>query len=211
MKFKLVTYSRRLRIKKHRSDSIEIDTNLRRETYCISMNIDLQPLLKDELITLRPIVESDFDELFLVASDPFIWEQHPSKERYLKQNFTPYFQEAVEWKSGFVVIDNKTGRLIGNTRYYDLNPTTLSVGIGYTFLAKEYWGGVYNRAMKTLLLNHGFQNGIRSVLFHIGIDNKRSQKAVEKLGGERIRSIERDGQPYFEYEITYEKWNFRKI
>lgn len=172
--------------------------------------MDLQPILKDDLITLRPITENDFEELFQVASDPSIWEQHPSRERYLKENFTPYFREAVEWKSGFVVIDNNTGRLIGNTRYYDLDLSSRSIAIGYTFLAKEYWGGTFNRSMKSLLLNHSFQNGIRSVLFHIGVDNKRSQKAVEKLGGERIRSLERDGKPYYEYEITYEKWNFRK-
>lgn len=177
--------------------------------HCLGMNIDLQPILKDELITLRPVRESDFDELYRAASDPLIWEQHPSRGRFLKENFTPYFREAVEWKSGFVVIDNKTGRLIGNTRYYDLDLSERSVAIGYTFLAKEYWGGLFNKSMKSLLINHCFQNGIESVLFHIGVGNKRSQKALEKLGGERIRSIEREGQPYFEYEITCEKWNFR--
>jgi len=173
------------------------------------MTFDLQTTLNDGLITLRPIHSDDFDELFQIASDPLIWEQHPSRDRYLKENFTPYFQAALDSKSGFVAIDNKTGRLIGKTRYYELNLSAHTVAIGYTFLAKEYWGGVFNRAMKTLLLNHCFQNGIRTVLFHIGVSNIRSQKAVEKLGGERIRSLERDGLPYYEFEITFEKWNIR--
>ncbi|EKO13887.1 hypothetical protein [Leptospira kirschneri] len=49
------------------------------------------------------------------------------------------------------MIDNKSGRLIGNTRYYDLNPSAHSIAIGYTFLGRDYWGGIFNRAMKSLL------------------------------------------------------------
>ncbi|TGK29004.1 N-acetyltransferase [Leptospira gomenensis] len=175
------------------------------------MNIDLQPILKDERITLRPIRESDLEELSSAASDPLIWEQHPVPDRYLKENFTPYFLEAVRSKSGFAVIDNETGRLIGNTRFYDWNPSAKSIAIGYTFLERKYWGGVFNKAMKALLLDHCFRNGIETVLFHIGIDNKRSQKALEKIGGIRIGSVEREGRPYFEFEITREKWNIQTI
>ncbi|MDV6235727.1 GNAT family N-acetyltransferase [Leptospira ellisii] len=174
------------------------------------MNMDVQPVLKDELITLRPIRAIDFEELFSIASDPLIWEQHPVKDRYLKENFTRYFWEAVESKSGFAVIDNATGRLIGNTRYYDLNPSAKSIAIGYTFLGRGYWGGIFNKAMKSLLLNHCFRNEIESVLFHIGTGNKRSQKALEKIGGQRIGSVQRDNLSYFEYEITREKWNIQK-
>ena len=46
------------------------------------MDFDLQPILKGELIELRPLRPQDFDALFSAASDPQIWEQHPESDRY---------------------------------------------------------------------------------------------------------------------------------
>ena len=41
------------------------------------MSFGLQPHLKGELLELRPLAPEDWDDLFAVASDPLIWEQHP--------------------------------------------------------------------------------------------------------------------------------------
>ena len=46
-----------------------------------TMSFDLQPTLKGELLELRPLQGEDFDDLYSVAADPLIWEQHPSKDR----------------------------------------------------------------------------------------------------------------------------------
>jgi len=46
------------------------------------MAFELQPILKGELIELRPLAPEDWDELFAVASDSLIWEQHPEPDRY---------------------------------------------------------------------------------------------------------------------------------
>ncbi|PYP65994.1 MAG: GNAT family N-acetyltransferase, partial [Gemmatimonadetes bacterium] len=46
------------------------------------MPFDLQPVLKGKLLELRPLRAEDFDDLFAVAADPLIWEQHPAKDRY---------------------------------------------------------------------------------------------------------------------------------
>ena len=47
--------------------------------------MNLQPSLESELIILRPLRKSDFKELFEVAKDPLIWEQHPDNDRYKKE------------------------------------------------------------------------------------------------------------------------------
>src|SRR6266566_748875 len=44
------------------------------------MSFGLQPHLKGELLELRPLAPEDWDDLFAVASDPLIWEQHPESE-----------------------------------------------------------------------------------------------------------------------------------
>lgn len=55
---------------------------------------------------------------------------------------------------------------------------------------RAYWGGEYNGEMKRLMLEHAFRF-VKRVVFVIGVENLRSQKAVEKIGGELLRSVER--------------------
>ena len=53
----------------------------------MTVPLDRQPILVEELLDLRPLRANDFDVLFRVASDPLIWEQHPESDRY--QSFAP--------------------------------------------------------------------------------------------------------------------------
>lgn len=53
--------------------------------------------------------------------------------------------------------------------------------IGYTFLARAYWGGVYNRSTKKLMINHALKE-FSETLFHVDSNNTRSLKAMEKIG-----------------------------
>lgn len=145
------------------------------------MAFDLQPHLKSELIELRPLTPNDWDELFAVASDPLIWEQHPERDRYKEDVFRVFFKEALDSGGAFVIIDRKTQRIVGSTRFYGFDPKKSEIEIGWTFLARRYWGGRYNAEMKRLLLNHAFRF-VESVVFFVGEDNVRSQKAMEKVG-----------------------------
>ena len=145
------------------------------------MAFDLQPHLKGELLELRPLATNDWGELFAVASDSLIWEQHPEPDRYREDVFRGFFEEAMQSGGAFVIIDRKSQQIIGSTRFYGYDPEKSEIEIGWTFLARKYWGGRYNAEMKRLLLNHAFKF-VESVVFFVGQDNVRSQKAMEKLG-----------------------------
>ena len=145
------------------------------------MSFDLQPHLKGKLIELRPIAPEDWNDLFAVASDPLIWEQHPESDRYKEDVFKVFFKDALESGGAFVVIDTKNKRIIGSTRFHGYDPEKSEVEIGWTFLARKYWGGRYNREMKQLMLGHAFQF-VENVVFYVGENNIRSQKATEKIG-----------------------------
>ena len=145
------------------------------------MAFDLQPHLKGELIELRPLAPDDWYELFAVASDSVIWEQHPESERHKEDVFRVFFKDALESGGAFVIIDRQTQEIIGSTRFYGYDPEKLEIEIGWTFLARKYWGGPYNAEMKRLLLNHAFKF-VESVVFFVGEENVRSQKAMEKVG-----------------------------
>lgn len=144
------------------------------------MNFNLQPVLKNEWVSLTPLTEADFDALYQVASDPLVWEQHPSRDRYKKEVFTNFFKGALE-SGGAFLIKSAQGEVIGCSRYYDVKNETSEVLIGYTFFGRNYWGGHYNRAAKSLMINHAFQF-VNTIVFHIGAGNIRSQNSIKKLG-----------------------------
>ena len=158
--------------------------------FVVEMTFDLQPHLKGELIELRPLKPNDWDELFAVASDPLIWEQHPEPDRYKEDVFRVFFKEAMESGGAFVIVDRETQHIIGSTRFYGYDPEKSEIEIGWTFLARQYWGGRYNSEMKRLLLNHAFRF-VESVVFFVGEHNVRSQKAMEKIGAIKVGTATR--------------------
>jgi RimJ/RimL family protein N-acetyltransferase len=166
------------------------------------------PHLRDELVELTPLTEHDFDRLYKVASDPLIWEQHPSSDRYQEHVFRDYFNGALASKTAFVIIDRSSGQVIGCTRFYD-HKENESIAIGFTFLAKEYWGGKYNKAVKALMLNYAFDH-VGKVIFHIGANNLRSQIGTTRLGAVKTGEFfteEANGRK-LSFEYTLEKANW---
>ena len=150
------------------------------------MDFDLQPTLKGELIELHALRQQDFDALFSAASDPKIWEQHPESDRYQREVFQRFFDGALESKGAFAIIERKSGRLIGSSRYCNLDLTNREVEVGWTFLEREFWGGTYNRELKRLMLDHAFRF-VDRVLFVVGEQNFRSQKALAKIGASFLK------------------------
>lgn len=144
---------------------------------------DLQPTLRGPLLSIRPLRESDFPALFAVASDPLIWAQHPAQDRYTEPVFRSFFRGGMESGGALIVHECITGRVIGSSRYCLHPQEPDEVEIGFTFLAREFWGGVYNAELKALMLDHAFMH-VGSVIFCVGDKNLRSQRAVQKLGAE---------------------------
>jgi N-acetyltransferase len=103
------------------------------------VSLDWQPALLGELLELRPLPADDFQALFRAAADPLIWEQHPDRDRY---------QETT-------------------SRYHGCDPASSVVEIGWSLLARAYWGGRYNGEMKRLMLEHAF-GSVSQVICIIG-------------------------------------------
>lgn len=165
------------------------------------MQFDLQPILENELIKILPLNPNDFESLYKIASDPLIWEQHPNKDRYKRDVFENFFKGAIESKGAFLVLDSKTNTTIGSSRYYDFDDSEKTIAIGYTFLSRDYWGREYNKALKKIMLEYAFKY-VDNVIFHIGANNIRSQKAINKIGALKI------GEQYIEYYGELPKLNY---
>ncbi len=179
------------------------------------LSSEWQPSLKNTLISLQPLQKEDVETLYKIACDPLIWEQHPNKDRYQRNVFEIFFKGAMESGGAFLVSDTQSGKPIGSSRFYDLDNDKKSIAIGYTFLARTHWGTTYNRALKTLMLDYAFQY-IENVIFHVGAQNTRSQKAMEKLGAKKIgeEAVAYYGEPTklnFVYCIAKKDWTQRTV
>jgi RimJ/RimL family protein N-acetyltransferase len=155
------------------------------------MSFDYQPVLRGDLLILRPLRADDYDSLYAVASDPLIWEQHPDQTRYQPAGFQKFFRESLTSGGALIAIDANTAAVIGSSRFHGYNEELDEVEIGWTFLARSHWGGRYNGEMKRLMLGHAFRF-VGRVVFLVGPQNLRSQRAVEKIGGVRV-GVRADG------------------
>jgi len=163
------------------------------------LSFDRQPTLTGSLIELRPLRTEDFPALYAVAADPLIWEQHPARNRYQEEIFRGFFREAMESGGALLARDVKDGSVIGSSRFHGYDAEKSEIEIGWSFLARSHWGGVYNGEMKQLMLRHAFQF-VDNVVFLIGPQNWRSRKAVEKIGG--VLTGERPERESVVYRIT---------
>lgn len=153
------------------------------------MKFSVQKILSNENVMLKPLQENDFEALFLQASNKEVWDQHPNKDRYKREVFQNFFDGAMESKGAFVIINQATNQIIGSTRFYNFDADENSIFIGYTFYGKEFWGKNYNSQVKKLMMDYIFQF-VDFVNFHVGSNNMRSRKAMQKLGAENLGELE---------------------
>jgi RimJ/RimL family protein N-acetyltransferase len=152
---------------------------------------NLQPTLSGSLLRLAPLVPADFDTLYSVARDPLIWEQHPDHDRYKPDVFAAFFEKALNSGGALLIRELAADTVVGSSRYYDWNREVREISIGYTFLARKCWGGEFNRDLKRLMIAHAFEFAER-IWFHVGSENKRSRRAMEKIGANFSHEVTAD-------------------
>jgi N-acetyltransferase len=167
---------------------------------------DFQPSLTGDLVSMRPMVEADFEPLFAIASDPLIWKVHPFHTRWQRDVFRSYVDQAFADQGGLIASDAASGAMIGFSRYSQTKVGPDEIEIGWTFLSRSVWGGAHNRDMKRIMIGHALEHFPR-VIFRIGAENIRSRRAMEKIGGTQIAWDEAPNimgrkVPHVAYEIT---------
>ncbi len=168
--------------------------------------LDLQPTIVGDKITLRPLAAHDFNDLLGAAADPLIWAQHPDRARGTQEGFKRFFDGALQSRACLVAIDVQQQSVIGCSRYSNYTPGE-RIMIGYTFLSRSHWGGAANAEMKRLMLQHAFTD-VQEVIFSVAQHNRRSRRAVEKLGAEPVGAEDepRWGQIHVIYRLTPRLW-----
>ena len=166
-----------------------------------------QPVLEGERLLLRPLRDTDWDALYAVASDRELWARHPSHNRWQEPVFREFFADALAQGGALAIVADATGEVIGSSRFQGYDATDGgSVEIGWSFLARAWWGRGYNAELKRLMHEHAFAS-VERVVFRVGAENVISRKAMANIGGRLTGETfvaERAGRPMLHviYEIT---------
>lgn len=146
--------------------------------------LDIKPtILLGSLVQLEPLNESHKNELYNAAQDESIWTYNSSKA--FGEGFYRWFNKAITASTHlpFIVRRITDKRIIGSTRYYDINPEHHRLTIGYTWYIPETWGTYVNPECKLLLLKFAFEDAkANRVEFVTDSRNSRSRAAIKKLG-----------------------------
>jgi N-acetyltransferase len=175
-------------------------------------------ILEGHLVTLRQLMPQHLNALELAASDPVIWQDLPI-EGWRKEAFWAWAMDALDLQMRglahvFAVFDNKTGAIVGTTRFQDMDAQHCKTDIGWTWYTPSVWGRGFNYDAKNLMLTHAFETWqVQRIGFKVDERNRRSQLALEKIGATREgffrnHMIRPDGSrrnSYF-YGITDEDW-----
>lgn len=153
-----------------------------------------QPYLVGNLVSTEPMKEEHFEELFRVAKDPMIWKVHPNPLRYQKDEFRRFFNSGLARRGALILKKTDDDTIIGSSSFYEHSRQNRSVVIGYTFLIRECWGGLYNKDLKKIMLDYAF-HAVDMVFFDVGESNVISQKALLKIGADLLgKKPDVDGQ-----------------
>ena len=145
--------------------------------------MDRQPVLEGDRLRLRPLDPADWDALFAVASDPAIWAVHPAHDRWQEPVFRAFFDAALASGGALAIIDKASGQVIGSSRFGEAEADGPGeIEIGWSFLARAFWGKGYNAEFKRLMLAHVLQS-FEQVVFQVGADNVVSRRAMTNIGG----------------------------
>ena len=177
--------------------------------------MDRQPTLEGEHLLLRPLHAEDWHALWAVAADRELWALHPAQDRWQEPVFRTFFSDALAKRGALVVIEKRTGRVIGSSRFQEYDPANEtgrggSVEIGWTFLARECWGSGYNAEMKRLMLAHALE-AVERVVFVVGEHNAISRRAMTKIGGQltgEVRITQRAGRAENNVIFEIDRVNF---
>jgi RimJ/RimL family protein N-acetyltransferase len=166
------------------------------------LEIPQNTILEDDFVLLRPLQESDLDNLLEISlNEPETWEYSLVRANG-KENLENYIQLALKASVNktefpFVVFDKKSGKYAGSTRFYDINLPFKTMQLGYTWYGKEFRGTGLNKHCKFLLLQFAFETlGLERIEFRADNNNLQSIAAMKSIGC-KVEGVLRNHMPTF--------------
>lgn len=146
--------------------------------------------LQGEYATLEPMIMDHVDDLGRAAEDGELWNlwytgvpSPKTAEAYVKDALKMYEAHTA---MPFIVRDNQSGKIVGSTRFCNVDEVNERAEIGYTWYAKSFQRSPINTNCKLLMLSHVFEQlEAIAVEFRTHWHNLASRQAIERLGAKQ--------------------------
>ncbi len=174
--------------------------------------------LEGAKVSIIPLQMDHVDALWEAAKHPELWEAALSRLDS-PEDVEAYVREALDLQNGgsavpFSIVVKESGRIVGSTRFGNIEPAHKRVEIGWTWIVPAYQRSFVNTEAKFLMLSHAFEVwGCNRVEFKTDFKNMQSRNALQRIGAKeegvmrrhmvRANGVIRDS---VYYSIIAEEW-----
>jgi len=159
--------------------------------------VDLTPpTLAGRHVRLVPLTLHHVPALWEVGSEEEIW-RWTLNQILSEAEMRRYVRAALEKQAAggaipFATTDAATGRVIGSTRFHNIDPVNRRVEIGYTWIGGAWRRTPANTEAKYLMLRHAFESlGCVRVELRTDALNTRSRSAILRIGAKEEGTLRR--------------------
>src|SRR5438046_8883520 len=153
------------------------------------MTMVIRPVTLDgRRIRMEPLsFEPHFEGLMAIGLEPELWKWTINVVE-TRADLRAYLEEALRMQAEgsalpFATVDKATGKVVGCTRFGNLEPKHLRAEIGWTWVGKEFQRSYVNTEAKYLMLRHAFETwGCRRVELKTNVLNRKSREAMLRIG-----------------------------
>ncbi len=137
-------------------------------------------------VCLELISEEHRDALRTMAGEHDIWT-YATLNGY-GDGYDTWFEDAKKHNDSgrdftYIVREKATDRLVGSTRFTNIDTSHKRLEVGYTWYNPQVWGGLVNPSCKLMMFSHAFERmGVNRIELKANNDNKRSLSAMKKAG-----------------------------
>lgn len=147
-------------------------------------------ILSGEIVKLEPMTDDHLDGLCEVGFDESLWRWTPSgvTERNGMMAYIEYALADQERGGAlpFVTIEKRSGKVVGSTRFFEIDTANLRCEIGWTWVAPQWQRSAVNTEAKLLMLTHAFETwGCNRVQLKTDSLNTQSRTAILRLGAKQ--------------------------
>ena len=161
--------------------------------------------LETKRLILRPMLETDFDALLLIFTDPKVMAAfnhppftHEQMRRWLQRNLDHQSQYGYGL---FSVILKETGELIGDCGLEQMEDHD-AAELGYDFRS-DFWNQGYATEAATTVRDYAFHNlKLPRLISLIRVGNLASKRVAEKVGMTLAEEFTRFDIRYWKYSLN---------
>jgi N-acetyltransferase len=143
--------------------------------------------LTGQYVQLEPMLPAHREMLADVGLDKELWRWIPDPVHTREEMFAYVDAALAQQVSGlslpFTIVERASGKVIGSTRYANIERVHRRVEIGWTWVAPAWQRTPVNTECKYMLLRHAFETlGCIRVELKTDSLNEKSRKAIGRIG-----------------------------